>query len=129
MFGLVSIPNQSAYNAAKFAVRGYTDALRMELELEGAPVSATSIHPGGIKTNIVRNSRAIDKARTIERFDQMAISTPEKAARQIVKAIERDRRRALIGPDAKVFDAASRLPASISQRIVMTLAKRQLSDD
>ena len=129
VFGLVSIPNQSAYNAAKFAVRGYTDALRMELELEGAPVSATSIHPGGIKTNIVRNSRAIDKARTIERFDQMAISTPEKAARQIVKAIERDRRRALIGPDAKVFDAASRLPASISQRIVMTLAKRQLSDD
>jgi len=128
VFGLVSIPTQSAYNAAKFAVRGYTDALRMELEIEKAPVSATSIHPGGIKTNIVRNSRAQDKAKTVERFDQLAISTPEKAARQIIRAVERDRRRALIGPDAKVFDAASRVPASISQRIVMAMAKRQLGD-
>jgi NADP-dependent 3-hydroxy acid dehydrogenase YdfG len=57
VFGLVSIPAQSAYNAAKFAVRGFTDALRMELEIEGAPVSATPIHPGGIKTNIARSAR------------------------------------------------------------------------
>ena len=124
VFGLVSIPSQSAYNAAKFAVRGYTDALRMELELEGAPVSATTIHPGGIKTNIVRNSRAKDLELTIKRFDHVAMTTPEKAARQIVKAVERNRRRALIGPDAKVFDAASRLPAAISHRIVMATSRR-----
>lgn len=129
VFGLVSIPSQSAYNAAKFAVRGYTDALRMELELENAPVSATTIHPGGIKTNIVRNGRAQNHQHTIERFDQVAMTTPDKAARQIIKAIERNRRRALIGPDAKVFDVASRLPASVTHGIVKALAKRNLTHD
>ena len=54
VFGLISVPSQSAYNAAKFAVRGFSDTLRMELEIEGAPVSVTTIHPGGIKTNIAR---------------------------------------------------------------------------
>ena len=129
VFGLVSIPSQSAYNAAKFAVRGYTDALRMELELEGAPVSATTIHPGGIKTNIVRNGRSKDHEQTIEQFDQLAMTSPDKAARQIVKAIERNRRRALIGPDAKLFDIGSRLPAAVSQRIVKAMAKRTLSNE
>jgi NAD(P)-dependent dehydrogenase (short-subunit alcohol dehydrogenase family) len=57
VFGLISVPSQSAYNAAKFAVRGFTDALRMELEIEGPAVSCTTIHPGGIKTNIARNAR------------------------------------------------------------------------
>lgn len=128
VFGLVSIPNQSAYNAAKFAVRGYTDALRMELELDGAPVSATSVHPGGIKTDIVRNSRTKNKQQMAERFDRAARTTPDNAARQIVRAIQRDRRRALIGPDAILFDAASRLPASVSQRIVMAIARRQPED-
>lgn len=126
VFGLVSIPSQSAYNAAKFAVRGYTDALRMELELEGSPVSATTIHPGGIKTNIVRNGRAKDKAQSIERFDQFAMTTPDKAARQIIKAVERNRRRALIGPDAKAFDLASRLPARITHSIVKAASRRAL---
>ena len=60
VFGLISIPSQSAYNAAKFAVRGFTDALRMELEIEGAGVSSTTVHPGGIKTNIARNARIDD---------------------------------------------------------------------
>lgn len=129
VFGLVSIPSQSAYNAAKFAVRGYTDALRMELELESAPVSATTIHPGGIKTNIVRNGRSQNQQHTIERFDQVAMTTPEKAARQIVKAIERDRRRALIGPDAKVFDLASRLPARVTHGIVKALSRRAAPDN
>ena len=54
VFGLISVPSQAAYNAAKFAVRGFSDTLRMELEIEGAPVSVTTIHPGGIKTNIAR---------------------------------------------------------------------------
>lgn len=129
VFGLLSIPSQSAYNAAKFAVRGYTDALRMELELEGAAVSATTIHPGGIKTNIVRNGRAKNMPRSIERFDKIARTTPQEAARQIVKAVERGRRRALIGPDAKAFDLVSRLPASASQRIVMATARRALRSE
>jgi len=132
-FGLVSIPAQSAYNAAKFAVRGFTDSLRMELEIEGAPVSATTIHPGGIKTNIARRARmdpsmadvggAADA--TPDEFDKIAMTTPEKAARQIITAVERDRRRALIGPDAKVFDVVSRLPAGLYQRALIAGAKRR----
>ena len=123
VFGVISVPTQSAYNAAKFAVRGFTDSLRMELEMEGAPVSVTTVHPGGIKTNIARNARIdpslaeatgdADEAR--RNFERIFITSPEKAARQILAAVERDRRRALIGPDAKVVDVASRLPAWLYQ--------------
>jgi butyryl-CoA dehydrogenase len=124
VFGLVSAPAQSAYNAAKFAVRGFTDALRMELEIEGAAVSCTTVHPGGIKTNIAWNARLDDSvtafaggADKVRRdFDRLARTSPEKAARQILTAVERDRRRALIGPDAKVIDLISRLPAGLYQR-------------
>jgi len=134
VFGLVSIPSQSAYNAAKFAVRGFTDALRMELELERAGVSCTTVHPGGIKTNIARNARIDpsvvemagnpDDARA--RFDKVAFTRPEKAARQILTAVEQDRRRALIGPDARVIDFISRLPAGLYQRVLIKGAARRL---
>jgi short-subunit dehydrogenase len=126
VFGLLSIPSQSAYNAAKFAVRGFTDALRIELDIEAAGVSCTTIHPGGIKTNIARNARfdeataelagGIDEA--VRGFDKVAMTTPEKAARQILKAVERNRRRALIGPDAKALDLIARLPAGVHQRVL-----------
>jgi NAD(P)-dependent dehydrogenase (short-subunit alcohol dehydrogenase family) len=135
VFGLVSIPGQSAYNAAKFAVRGFTDALRMELEIEGSNVSVTTIHPGGIKTNIVKSGRRDDTVRAIgqdpadmqDEFDKLAISSPEKAARQILKAVERNRRRALIGPDAKLFDIVSRLPAGLYQRFLIITGRRELN--
>jgi NADP-dependent 3-hydroxy acid dehydrogenase YdfG len=141
VFGLVSVPTQSAYNAAKFAVRGFSDALRMELEIEGAPVSVTTIHPGGVKTNIARNARldpsavelagdaggggadgggaggggadAADEAR--REAERVFITSPQKAAHQILTAVQRDRRRALIGPDAKVIDLLARLPAGLYQ--------------
>jgi butyryl-CoA dehydrogenase len=127
VFGLVSIPSQSAYNAAKFAVRGFTDSLRMELEIEGAPVSCTTVHPGGIKTNIARNARidasvttmAGDPDEARNQFDRVAITRPEKAARQILAAVERDRRRVLVGPDAVVIDFISRLPAGLYQRVLV----------
>jgi butyryl-CoA dehydrogenase len=133
VFGLISIPSQSAYNAAKFAVRGFTDALRMELEIEGSTVSCTTIHPGGIKTNIARNSRmdpsiaalAGGEEKAHNDFDKVAITSPKKAARQILAAVERDRRRALIGPDAKVFDLMSRLPASLYQSLLVKGARRR----
>ena len=123
VFGLISVPSQSAYNAAKFAVRGFTDTLRMELEIEGAPVSVTTIHPGGIKTNIAKNARMDDSVTDMAgdpekaRIDmeRVFITSPEKAARQILAAVQRDRRRALIGPDAKVIDFISRLPATLYQ--------------
>jgi NAD(P)-dependent dehydrogenase (short-subunit alcohol dehydrogenase family) len=134
VFGLISIPSQSAYNAAKFAVRGFTDSLRMELEIEGAPVSSTTVHPGGIKTNIVRNSRldpsaaavaGNDKAQLAVDFDKVARTSPGKAARVILAGVEADRRRVLIGPDARLFDLAARLPAGVYQRIIVQGARRR----
>jgi NAD(P)-dependent dehydrogenase (short-subunit alcohol dehydrogenase family) len=132
VFGLLSIPSQSAYNAAKFGVRGFTDALRMELEIEPCGVSATTVHPGGIKTNIAKNARmdesvtklADDPETARADFERMFMTTPDKAARQILKAVERNRRRALIGPDAKVFDLISRLPAGVTQRVIVRGATR-----
>jgi short-subunit dehydrogenase len=126
VFGLISVPSQSAYNAAKFAVRGFTDSLRMELEIEGADVSVTTIHPGGIKTNIARNARmdasvrdvAGDPDKAVRDFERAFITSPEKAANQILTAVRRDRRRALIGPDAKAIDLVSRLPATVYQSVL-----------
>lgn len=131
IFGLVSIPSQSAYNSAKFAVRGFTEALRMELRIEGANVSCTTVHPGGIKTNIVRNAR-FDEANQpgsgegVSRdFDKVAMTTPEKAARQILAAVEHDRRRVLVGPDAKVVDVLARFPSAIYQGLLVRGGRRQ----
>ena len=132
IFGLISVPSQAAYNAAKFAVRGFTDTLRMELEVEGAPVSVTTIHPGGIKTNIAKNARIDDSITEItgdpekarSDFERAFITSPEKAARQILTAVQRDRRRALIGPDAKVIDFVSRLPAVVYQTLIERGARR-----
>jgi butyryl-CoA dehydrogenase len=132
VFGLISVPSQSAYNAAKFAVRGFSDSLRMELEIEGATVSVTTIYPGGIKTNIARNARvdasvrdvAGDPERAVRDFERAFITSPEKAAAQILTAVRRDRRRALIGPDAKAIDFVSRLPATIYQSVLTRGATR-----
>ena len=131
VFGLISIPSQSAYNAAKFGVRGFTDALRMELDVAKGGVSCTTIHPGGIKTNIARNARMDESVIELggqvdsvgDDFEKVAMTSPEKAARQILDAVRRNRRRALIGPDAKAIDAASRLPAAIYQRVIVRGAK------
>ena len=133
VFGLISVPYQSAYNAAKFGVRGFTDALRMELKMEDCGVSSTTVHPGGIKTNIARNGRMDETVALLaggaERahadFDKIAMTSPKKAARQILAAVEHDRRRALIGPDAKLLDLISRLPAGIYQRVLVKGAKRR----
>ena len=134
VFGLISIPSQSAYNAAKFAVRGFTDALRIELDMADNGVSATTIHPGGIKTSIARNARMdasvteagrVTTAEAVRDFEKALLTTPEKAARQILTAVERNRRRALIGPDAKALDLISRLPAGLHQRAIARAARQR----
>lgn len=134
VFGLMSIPTQSAYNAAKFGVRGFTDALRMELEIEKCGVSATTVHPGGIRTNIARSARmdpsalalsGADASRTANDFERVARTTPEKAATQILEAVRRNQRRALVGPDAKVIDLLARLPAGFYQRVLVAGARRR----
>ncbi|MFZ6005630.1 MAG: SDR family NAD(P)-dependent oxidoreductase [Actinomycetota bacterium] len=133
VFGLISIPSQSAYNASKFAVRGFTDALRIELDMAQCGVSATTVHPGGIKTNIARNARidpsvadlAGSPAAARDGFDRVAMTSPDKAAVQILAAVEKDRRRALIGPDSIVIDLVSRLPAGLHQRAIAFGASRR----
>jgi short-subunit dehydrogenase len=131
VFGLISVPGQAAYNAAKFGVRGFTDALRMELEMSPCGVSCTTVHPGGVKTNIARNARVDpsmalgDPDAAADEFDKMARTTPERAARQILLGVTRDRRRVLVGPDAAVIDLVSRLPAAASQRLIEKRATRR----
>ena len=127
VFGLVGIPSQSAYNAAKFAVRGFTEALRIELDDERSGISCTTIHPGGIKTNIARNARFDDETvrrlgqdpeRLAEAADRAFLTTPEKAAEVIVAALVGNKRRAFIGPDAHAFRLLSQLPPGVYQNLI-----------
>ena len=121
VFGLFSVPGQSAYNAAKFAVRGFTEALRQEMVLAGHPVGVTTVHPGGIKTAIARNATAaegLDAAELASVFDKrMAITSPQRAARIILEAVRKNKARVLVGPDAKALDLVVRLTGSGYQRL------------
>jgi NADP-dependent 3-hydroxy acid dehydrogenase YdfG len=115
VFGLLGIPHQSAYCASKFAVRGFTDSLRQELR--GSGVRAVNVHPGGVKTNIARNARwhsdPLGLGRSHEEgaqeFDQIASTTPEKAAAVIHRGVKAGKSRILVGPDAYLFDALARV--------------------
>jgi short-subunit dehydrogenase len=111
LFGMVGVPTQSAYNAAKFAVRGFTESLRHEMN--GSNVHICCVHPGGIKTNIARNSRATDTTVSANQrhdsFSEIARTTAESAATQILTAIEKRQVRLLIGKDAKFITLLSRL--------------------
>src|ERR1700741_3513027 len=130
IFGLFSVPGQGAYNAAKFAVRGFTEALRQEMELAGHPVKVTTVHPGGIKTNIVRNMTAvdgIDKQELVQTFDKrLANTSPQKAARIILEGVRKNKARVLVGPDAKVLDIMVRLTGSGYQRLVAAVTTRAM---
>ncbi|MCW2991676.1 MAG: short-chain dehydrogenase/reductase [Solirubrobacterales bacterium] len=115
VFGLAGIPTQSAYCASKFAVRGFTESLRHELR--GSGVRAATVHPGGIKTNIVRSGRmkadprglGRSSADLIAEFDALTRTTPERAAAIIHKGVDAGKARILVGADAYVIDALTRL--------------------
>src|ERR1700761_4139670 len=116
IFGIIGPPGQTAYVASKFAVRGFSESLRHELQAAGSPVRLSVVHPGGIATNIVRNARSgagvTDNARrvqAIERFDALAKTTPQAAALRIIKGIEKNQPRILIGNDARFMDLLQRL--------------------
>jgi len=130
LFGLVSMPGQSMYNASKYAVRGMTEALREEMLIAGHPVGVTAVHPGGIKTAIARNSRVSsreDKSKTAELFDKkLARMTPEKAAEIIVKGIETDKARVLVGIDAHAVHWFGKLAGSKYQDIIAKGSKKVL---
>jgi short-subunit dehydrogenase len=116
IFGIVAPPGQTAYAAAKFAVRGFSEALRHELQMARSPVRLSVVHPGGVATNIVRNARSgtgiadnARRAQTIERFDAIAKTTPAAAALRIAQGIEKNQPRILIGNDARFMDLLQRL--------------------
>ena len=116
VFGIVAPPGQTAYAAAKFAVRGFSESLRHELQMAKSTVKLSVVHPGGVATNIARNSRSgtgvTDNARradAIQRFDKVARTTPATAARRIADGIERNQSRILIGGDARLLDLVQRV--------------------
>jgi len=125
VFGLMGIPGQSAYNSAKFAVRGFTEALRQEMKIARHPVGVTCVHPGGIKTNIVANARGMDSLgdadKVSEAFQRIARTTPTRAAQVILAGVEKNKPRVLIGPDARGFDAIPRIIGPRYQDIMAPL--------
>ncbi len=130
LFGLFAVPGQGAYNSAKFAVRGFTEALRQEMTLAGHPVKVTTVHPGGIKTAIARNATAaegLDAQHLAKIFDKrMAYTTPQRAAQIILEGVRKNKARVLVGPDARVLDLIVRLTASNYQRIFAPALHRLL---
>ncbi len=130
VFGLIAAPGNGAYNAAKFAVRGFTEALRIELEATRSCVSATSVHPGGIRTNIARKARTgeaeagVDRDALAEQFDRVARTSPDEAARVILDGVVRNRRRVLIGGDARFISALQRLLPNRYQALLAWAMRR-----
>ena len=130
LFGLVSMPGQSIYNASKYAVRGLTEALREEMLIARHPVGVTVVHPGGIKPAIARNARTSakeDQAATAKFFDEkLAKMTPEKAAEIIVRGIEKNQARVLVGLDAHAVHWFAKLSGSRYQDIIAKVSTKVL---
>lgn len=131
VFGLIAPEEQTAYCASKFAVRGFTESLRHELE--DTNVTVTSVHPGGVLTNIVRNSRIGEgtpaewKDQGTKLFDRVAKTTPESAAEDIIQAIKTKNPRLLIGKDARAISHLSRLFPKSYLRIIERLNGHKMS--
>ena len=129
MFGLLGMPYQSAYCASKFAVRGFTDALRQELR--GTGVRAVTVHPGGVQTSIARSARVrkdpTGQGRTREQmaaeFEALLRTTPDRAAEIICRGVDRGKARILVGPDAYVFDALARVTPTHYYDVMAMLEK------
>ena len=129
VFGLFAPPGQTAYTAAKFAVRGFSESLRHELD--GSGVRLSVVHPGGIKTNIARHARPgthlkqsdTEHENAVREAEQLFITAPEAAAERIVQGVERNQPRILIGPDATRVDWIQRLFPATYWQIVKRLMK------
>ncbi|MCP3423090.1 SDR family NAD(P)-dependent oxidoreductase [Nocardioides pinisoli] len=122
LFGLVSVPGQSAYNATKYAVRGLTEAIRGEMLVAGHPVTITCVHPGGIRTGISRHGRkaaGLDAARIDALFDtKLATMSPDRAAEIILDGALAGRPRVLVGLDAHVIHHFARILGARYQDVV-----------
>lgn len=129
IFGIIAVPSQAAYNSAKFAVRGFTEALAHEMR--GTEIHISCVHPGGIKTNIMRNARFLQSVQSTVKeeaasgFDKFAQTSPDMAAQTILAGIKANKRRILIGNDARFMDIIQRLlPASYEK----VLLRRNMLD-
>jgi len=127
-FGLFSVPSTAAYSSAKFAVRGFSEALYQEMALAGHPVGVTTVYPGGVKTSFIKNMTAaealgaVDLAKTYDK--RLWATSPRKAAQVILKGVRKNRPRVLIGPDTKVLDLLVRATGSSYQRFVPAILGR-----
>jgi NAD(P)-dependent dehydrogenase (short-subunit alcohol dehydrogenase family) len=134
VFGLIAPAGQVPYAASKFAVRGFTEALRHELE--GSNICMSCVHPGGIRTPIARHSplgsgaSAAKREESIARFERLARTPPEKAAAVILRGVERRSPRILIGADAYQIDVLQRLrPASYWKTMARMLEDRRATEE
>ena len=132
VFGIIGVPTQSAYNAAKFAVRGYTEALRQEEEIAESGLHVCCVHPGGVTTNIARAARTnrneTEHEAFADRFESMTETSPAAAAHQILQAMERKKPRLLIGRDAKMITLISRLFPASYPRILAFLGGKEVKE-
>ncbi|RJP38729.1 MAG: SDR family oxidoreductase [Desulfobacteraceae bacterium] len=130
VFGLCGIPTQAAYNSSKFAIRGFTESLNQELK--GSGVSATVVFPGGILTNIAKNGRfksnsglVRDKSDVVALHEKLSFTSADTAAKRIIKAIQKQEKRVLIGFDAHLFDIIQRVFPSGYQTILNLLISKR----
>ena len=128
LFGLVSAPGQSAYNATKYAVRGLTESLREEMLVAGHPVTVTCVHPGGIRTGISRNGRktpGLDGDRIDALFEErLARMSPDRAAEIILDGALAGKPRVLVGLDAHVIHHVAKLMGARYQDVVARVSSR-----
>jgi NAD(P)-dependent dehydrogenase (short-subunit alcohol dehydrogenase family) len=131
IFGIIAPPGQSAYCASKFAVRGFSEALRHELAMSNSTLRLSVVHPGGVKTNIARKARAgahlregVSSKELGDRFEKLARTTPAAAAQRIVRGIERNEPRILIGRDAQFLDIIQRFRPSTYWALLARAFKR-----
>jgi len=131
IFGIIAPPGQTAYAASKFAVRGFSESLRHELEMGGSPIGVTLVHPGGVRTAISNNARlargldAGEVAQEQAHWRSLLVMDPAQAAGIIATGIERRSKRVLVGSDAKGAAIVQRLfPVSYWKHVARDLARR-----
>ena len=127
MYGLFAVQGQAAYNSAKFAVWGFTEAQRQEMAVAGHPVKVTCVHPGYTKTPLIRNSTAatgLDTNALNAIFNKVAITSPQRTAKIILNVVAKSKARVLPGADAKLFDFVVRLTGSGYMRLFVPMNRR-----